>query len=146
MGTKLERISQMSQDNLDMVFTSIGHLINRELLKDCHEKMDGDKVVGNDGITKEEYSRSLEENLENLVERLKKKTYKPQSARRVRIPKENESSHGRNGKFRVKKKTSVQLSIIRTKYLNVWRRKIGKRIIRLFSVGYTRILHLMQNP
>ncbi len=89
MGTKLERISQMSQENPDMVFTSIGHLINRELLKDCHEKMDGDKAVGIDGISKEEYSRSLEENLDNLVERLKKKTYKPQPARRVEIPKEN---------------------------------------------------------
>lgn len=89
MGTKLERISQMSQENPDMVFTSIGHLINRELLKDCHEKMDGDKAVGIDGISKEEYSRSLEENLDNIVERLKKKTYKPQPARRVEIPKEN---------------------------------------------------------
>lgn len=37
METKLERISQMSQENPDMVFTSIGHLINKEMLKDCHE-------------------------------------------------------------------------------------------------------------
>lgn len=38
IGTKLERMSQMSQENPDMVFTSIGHLINKELLKDCHKK------------------------------------------------------------------------------------------------------------
>ena len=89
METKLERISQMSQENPDMVFTSIGHLINKEMLKDCHEKMDGSRAVGIDGMNKEEYSRNLEENLENLVERLKKKSYRPQPARRVEIPKEN---------------------------------------------------------
>ena len=89
METKLERISQMSQENPDMVFTSIGHLINKEMLKDCHEKMDGSKAVGIDGMNKEEYSRNLEENLEKLVERLKKKSYRPQPARRVEIPKEN---------------------------------------------------------
>ena len=43
MGTKLERISQLSKENPEMVFTSVGHLINKEMLKGCHEKMDGDK-------------------------------------------------------------------------------------------------------
>ena len=89
MGTKLARISQLSSENPDMVFTSIGHLINKEMLKECHRKMDGDKAVGIDGVTKEEYGRKLEENLDKLVERLKKKSYKPQPARRVEIPKEN---------------------------------------------------------
>lgn len=89
METKLERISQLSKENPDMVFTSIGHLINRELLRDCHEKMDGKKAIGIDGITKEEYGRNLEENLENLEGRLRKKSYKPQPARIVEIPKDN---------------------------------------------------------
>lgn len=89
MGTKLERISQLSTENPEMVFTSIGHMINKELLKECHEKMDGDKAVGIDGITKEEYGKNLEENLDKLVERLKKKPYKPQPARQVEIPKDN---------------------------------------------------------
>ena len=89
MGTKLERISQLSKENPEMVFTSIGHLINKELLKECHEKMDGNKAVGIDRVTKEEYGRNLEENLDRLVERLKKKSYKPQPAGRVEIPKDN---------------------------------------------------------
>ena len=89
MGTKLERISQLSRENLDMVFTSIGHMINKELLKECHEEMDGKKAVGIDGVTKEEYGRKLDENLENLVERLKRKAYRPQPARRVEIPKDD---------------------------------------------------------
>lgn len=89
METKLERISQLSRENPEMVFTSIGHLINKEMLKGCHEKVDGMKAVGIDGITKEEYSRKLEENLEGLVERLKTKAYKPRPARKAEIPKDN---------------------------------------------------------
>ena len=45
MGTKLERIAELSKENPEMVFTSIGHLINKEMLMDCHRKMDGDKAV-----------------------------------------------------------------------------------------------------
>ena len=51
--------------------------------------MDGTKAVGIDGITKEEYGRSLEENINALIERLKKKSYKPKPARLVEIPKDN---------------------------------------------------------
>lgn len=89
METKLARISQLSSENPDMVFTSVGHLINKEMLKRCHEKMDGKKAVGIDRVTKEEYGQKLEENLDRLEERLKKKAYKPKPARKVEIPKEN---------------------------------------------------------
>ena len=51
--------------------------------------MDGTKAVGIDGITKEEYGRRLEENISALIERLKKKSYKPKPARLVEIPKDN---------------------------------------------------------
>lgn len=89
METKLERIAQLSRENPDMVFTSVGHLINKEMLKDCNAKMDKDKAVGIDGITKEEYNRNLGENLDKLVASLKQKSYKPKPARRVEIPKDN---------------------------------------------------------
>jgi len=89
METKLERISQLSKDNPNIVFTSIGHLINKDMLRSCHEKMDGGKAVGIDGITKEEYGRNLDENLAVLVGRLKRKAYKPKPVRIVEIPKDN---------------------------------------------------------
>ena len=92
METKLARISQLSSENPGMVFTSVGHLINKELLKECHRDMDGSKAVGIDGITKEEYGANLEENLNDLVRRLKQKAYKPKPARRVEIPKGNGKS------------------------------------------------------
>ena len=46
METKLARISQLSKENPDMVFTSIGHFISQELLEACHEKMDGKRQSG----------------------------------------------------------------------------------------------------
>jgi len=75
METKLARISQLSRENPDMVFTSIGHLIDKELLRQCHADMNGKKAVGIDGVTKEMYGANLEENLEKLVESLKRKSY-----------------------------------------------------------------------
>lgn len=72
-----------------MVFTSIGHFIDKDLLKQCHAQMDGDKAVGIDGVTKEDYAENLDANLDDLVERLKRKAYKPKPARRVEIPKDN---------------------------------------------------------
>ena len=89
METKLARISQMSRENPAMIFTSIGHLINKEILKSCHEAMDGTKAKGIDGVSKSDYEEHLDENLNRLVDRLKRKAYHPQPARRVEIPKDN---------------------------------------------------------
>jgi len=89
METKLERISQMSRENPKMIFTSIGHLINKEMLKSCHETMDGTKAKGIDGVSKEEYEKNLDDNLDKLIDRMKRKAYHPQPARRVEIPKDN---------------------------------------------------------
>ena len=89
MATKLERIAQLSKENPNMVFTSIGHLINIEMLADCHIKMDGKKAVGIDGVTKDEYNKDLEKNLFDLMDRMKSKAYHPKPARRVEIPKDN---------------------------------------------------------
>lgn len=77
METKLARIAQLSAENPNMVFTSVGHLIDKELLKDCNAKMDGDKAVGIDGVTKEEYEKDLDANLENLVDRLRGRLTNP---------------------------------------------------------------------
>ncbi|MBQ8987446.1 MAG: hypothetical protein IJ100_09475, partial [Lachnospiraceae bacterium] len=66
METKLERISHLSKANPEMVFKSVYHLINKELLTSCHNDMDGKKAVGIDGVTKEKYGEELESNIDNL--------------------------------------------------------------------------------
>ncbi|MBR3375112.1 MAG: group II intron reverse transcriptase/maturase [Firmicutes bacterium] len=89
MKTKLRRISELSKENPNMVFTSLGHLIDEDMLRVCHRHMDGKKAVGIDGMTKEMYEENLEENLRDLADRLRRKAYRPKPARRVEIPKDN---------------------------------------------------------
>ena len=89
MGTKLERIAEISAQSKRPNFTSLYHLINAELLKRCHRELDGKKAVGIDEVTKEKYSEALDSNIEDLVLRLKNKAYKPLPTRRVFIPKQN---------------------------------------------------------
>jgi group II intron reverse transcriptase/maturase len=89
MATKLDRIKELSVTNPKMVFTSIYHLINEELLRLCHEEMGGKKATGVDSMTKAEYEANLDENLKDLVNRLKRKNYKPKPSLRVYIPKVN---------------------------------------------------------
>ena len=89
METKLERIASKSANTKRPEFTSLYHLINNELLMQCHKEVDGNKAVGIDEITKREYSENLEGNIENLVDRLKRKSYKPMPSLRVYIPKSN---------------------------------------------------------
>ena len=89
METKLGRIADKSAHEPRPEFTSLYHLINKELLLQCHKELDGNKAAGIDGVTKEEYGRNLEQNIEELVERLKRKSYKPQPSLRVYIPKSN---------------------------------------------------------
>lgn len=89
MTTKIARINQIAKERPKEVFTSIYHLINKELLRECFDELDGNKATGLDKVTKDEYFHNLDENLDKLVERLKNKAYRPSPARRVNIPKAN---------------------------------------------------------
>ena len=94
METKLARIAEISKERPKEVFTSIYHLINKELLIQCHKELNGKKAKGIDGVTKTEYEENLEQNIEDLVNRLKNKTFKPCPAKRVYIPKANGKMRG----------------------------------------------------
>lgn len=89
MGTKLERIAEITANTRRPEFTSLYHHINAEMLKQCHRELDGNKAVGIDKVTKAKYEVNLEENISNLVNRLKNKSYKPLPSLRVCIPKGN---------------------------------------------------------
>ncbi len=89
MGTKLERIAEISAQSKRPNFTSLYHFINTDLLKQCHRELDGKKAVGIDEVTKDKYGEALDSNIEDLIIRLKNKAYKPLPTRRVFIPKQN---------------------------------------------------------
>ena len=59
METKLTRINEISINRPKEIFTSIYHLINKDLLLICHKELNGKKAVGLDGVTKAEYEANL---------------------------------------------------------------------------------------
>jgi RNA-directed DNA polymerase len=87
METKLVRIAQIAKERPKEVFTSLYHYLNEEMLTQAHRELKGDKAVGVDKVTKEIYHKDLEVNIHQLVEALKRHSYKPQPVRRVYIPK-----------------------------------------------------------
>jgi hypothetical protein len=77
METKLVRIAEISATSKHPIFTSVYHLINEDMLKQCHKELDGNKAVGIDKVTKDEYGKNLDRNIKELVQRLKNKSFKP---------------------------------------------------------------------
>lgn len=94
MSTKITRINQIAIEKPQEVFTSIYHLINYELHKECFDELDGNKATGLDNVTKDMYLMNLDNNLNSLVDKLKTKSYRPSPARKVNIPKANGKLRG----------------------------------------------------
>ena len=89
METKLLRIAELAKSDPKMKFTSLAHLLNEQSLVQCHHELPNKKATGVNGTTKEQYSENLKENIEDLVNRLKSKSYRPVPVRRMYIPKLN---------------------------------------------------------
>ena len=87
-ATRLKRISWLSAQDPGKKFSCVMHHFNLESLTECFHKLDGKKAVGTDGISKEEYGANLSENLNDLLERMKRMAYRPSPVRQVLIPKE----------------------------------------------------------
>ena len=85
--TKLRRIAEKARTESSFKFTSLYHLMNEELLRECFQRLRKDAAAGIDNVTKEEYAENLDANLTNLTERLHQMAYIPQPVRRKYIPK-----------------------------------------------------------
>ena len=72
----------------DRKVQSFASYINEDTLIEIHKTMDKRKEYGIDKVTKEDYDGHLKENLENLVNRTKSGSYRPNPTRRVYIPEE----------------------------------------------------------
>jgi len=87
--TKLDRIGELAGKQKDTVFNNLGHIIDLELLSKCYRRLDGKKAIGIDGVTKETYGSKLEDNLQDLLKRIRRGAYKPRPSKIVEIPKED---------------------------------------------------------
>ena len=65
------------------------HHVNEQTLMEEHRKQSRRKATGIDGVTKDEYKVNAEKNLKELVERMKRFSYRPMPVRRTYIPKVN---------------------------------------------------------
>ena len=83
------RITLRTQGNPTAAFNNLLLHINEETLREAYRELDGTKAPGVDNITKAAYGKKLKQNLEELVERIKRGSYKPQPKREVLIPKDN---------------------------------------------------------
>lgn len=86
--TKLGLITQRARRDPKCKFTTLAYLLNEGFLRDCFWELKKNKAPGIDGVTVREYEVKLEENLKELVTRLKGKKYRPQPVRRTYIPKD----------------------------------------------------------
>ena len=85
--TKLHRIAEKASREQGFKFTSLYHLMNKELLRGCFNRLRKDAAAGIDKMTKDMYAENLDANLSNLIDRLHRMAYIPQPVRRKYIPK-----------------------------------------------------------
>jgi RNA-directed DNA polymerase len=87
VATKLHRIAEKARKEPGFKFTSLFHLMDEELLRECFKRLRKDAVAGIDEVTKDLYAANLDTNLSNLIDRLHRMAYIPQPVRRKYIPK-----------------------------------------------------------
>ncbi|MGK5089350.1 group II intron reverse transcriptase/maturase [Bdellovibrionota bacterium FG-2] len=92
LHTKLDRVEQRSRQDRKATFNNLGHLLDLEMLGRCHHALDGAKAVGIDGVTKEDYEENLDQNLKDLLMKVRRGSYHPQASRIVEIPKTDGST------------------------------------------------------
>jgi RNA-directed DNA polymerase len=84
---KLALIAERARREPRYQFTCLAHLLSKGFLKECYYRLGRDRASGIDGVSWKEYGERLDENLTNLVMRMKAKRYKPQPVKRAYIPK-----------------------------------------------------------
>lgn len=88
MSLQLQKVVERARQEPEGRFHSLAHLIDVSALEAAYHRIRRDAAVGVDRVTKEDYGRELETNLQGLHERLKSKRYRHQPIRRVHIPKD----------------------------------------------------------
>ncbi len=86
--TSLIKIKLLAQSDPELVFTSVVHRIDFDLLKQSFRKIRKSESAGVDKVTAKEYAEDLDQNLYNLYERLRRGQYVASPVKRIWIDKE----------------------------------------------------------
>ena len=89
ISTQLQQIAEQARNDRTKVFTSLAHLMDKDFLRDAYYRTRKDGAPGLSGITAKEYATHLEENLDDLHQRLKDNEYVAPMIKRVWIDKDN---------------------------------------------------------
>ena len=89
MFTKLSHITEIAKRDRRCKLNNLMHLLNKESLTKCFNLLKKNKASGVDGVSLKEYNRNLNENIDNLIQRMKQFSYRPSPVKRVYIPKAN---------------------------------------------------------
>ena len=89
MITRLDQIHQRAVTQPNAVFNNLFSLLNYELLWFAFRRLNRGKAPGVDGVTLEDYEANLRDNLQDLLQRLHRGSYRPQPSLRKNIPKGN---------------------------------------------------------
>ncbi len=87
LSTKLNRLSEIAKQNPQFKFTSLAHLMDKECLIKAYMGLNPRATVGIDQVTYKKYGENLQENIEDMLQRLKSKKYRATDIRRKWIPK-----------------------------------------------------------
>lgn len=87
ISTRQRKIAELAHQAPELSFTTLGHYIDMDWLREAYRRTRKDAAVGVDGQTAEEYAERLEENLQDLLNRAKSGRYRAPAVRRVHIPK-----------------------------------------------------------
>jgi len=87
MQTSLQGIAKKAEREKKYRFRNLYGMLNEELLRDCWRDIRKNAAYGVDKVSAQEYGQNLEENIRQLVERLKRKRYRAKLVRRHYIPK-----------------------------------------------------------
>lgn len=85
MANAYERIAQQAERHEKV--QTLMHYVNKQNLIEEHRLQQKGKAAGIDGVSKEGYGENLEENIDDLLSRMKSFSYRPQAVRRTYIPK-----------------------------------------------------------
>jgi len=87
LSTELNRLSEIAARDPKVKFTSLAHLLTEGFLKGCYRELNHRAAAGIDQVSYASYGENLDQNIADLVRRLKEKRYRAYDIRRVWIPK-----------------------------------------------------------
>jgi RNA-directed DNA polymerase len=87
MQTSLQGIAKKAKREKKYRFRNLYGMLNEEMLGDCWRDIRKDAAYGVDRVSAQDYGQNLEENIRQLVERLKRRRYRAKLVRRQYIPK-----------------------------------------------------------